>query len=87
MKIRPIGERVVIQRLEHDQKTASGIVIPGASKEKPQIAQVLEVPNQDDLKVKVGDKVIYKQYSGTEVNIDDTEYIVIDLENILAIVE
>ncbi len=87
MKIRPIGERVVIKKVEAEQTTASGIVLPGAAQEKPQLAEVLEVPDAKDLKVKVGDKVIYKQYAGTEVKLEDVTYIVIDLENILAVVE
>lgn len=87
MKIIPIGERVVIKKIEADQKTASGIVLPGASKEQPQLAEVLEIPEKEDLKIKVGDKVIYKQYSGTEVKLEDENFIVIDLSNVLAVVE
>ncbi len=87
MKIRPIGERVVIKKIEAEQKTASGIVLAGSAKEQPQYAEVVEIPETEDLKIKVGDKVIYKQYAGTEVKADDTVYIVIDLENILAVVE
>lgn len=87
MKIKPIGERVVIKKLEADQKTASGIVLPGASKEQPQLAEVLEVPDMEDIKIKKGDKVIYKQYTGTEVTLEDEKYIVIDMEHILAVVK
>lgn len=87
MKIRPIGERVVIKKMEAEQKTASGIVLPGAAQEQPQLAEVLEVPEAEDVKIKKGDKVIYKQYAGTEVKLDDVSYIVIDLEHILAVVE
>ncbi len=87
MKIIPIGERVVIKKIEADKKTASGIVIPGAAKELPQLAEVVEVPEDHDGVVKLGDKVIYKQYSGTEVKLDENAYIVIDLENILAVVK
>ncbi len=87
MKIRPIGERVVIKKLEAEQKTASGIVLTSSAQEKPQWAEVVEVPQAEDVKIKVGDKVIYKQYAGTEVKIEDESYIVIDLENVLAVVE
>lgn len=87
MKIKPIGERVVIKKLEADQKTASGIVLPGASKEQPQLAEVLEIPDMEDIKIKKGDKVIYKQYTGTEVTLEDEKYIVIDMEHILAVVK
>ncbi len=87
MKIRPIGERVVIKKLEAEQKTASGIVLTSSAQEKPQWAEVVEVPQAEDVTIKVGDKVIYKQYAGTEVKIEDESYIVIDLENVLAVVE
>ncbi len=87
MKIRPIGERVVIKKLEAEQTTASGIVLTSSAQEKPQFAEVVEIPAKTDVKIKVGDKVVYKQYSGTEVKLDDINYIVIDLENILAVVE
>ncbi len=87
MKIRPIGERVVIKKLEAEQKTASGIVLTSSAQEKPQWAEVVEIPEAEDVKIKVGDKVIYKQYAGTEVKIEDESYIVIDLENVLAVVE
>lgn len=87
MKIKPIGERVVIKKLEADQKTASGIVLPGSGKEQPQLAEVLEVPDMKDLAIKKGDKVIYKQYTGTEVTLEDEKYIVVDMEHILAVVK
>lgn len=87
MKIKPIGERVVIKKLEADQKTASGIVLPGSSKEQPQLAEVLEIPDMEDIKIQKGDKVIYKQYTGTEVTLEDEKYVVIDMEHILAIVK
>ncbi len=87
MKIRPIGERVVIKKVEAEQKTASGIVLTSAAQEKPQLAEVLEIPENTEVEIKVGDKVVYKQYSGTEVKIGEVTYIVIDIENILAVVE
>jgi len=89
MKIRPLGDRVVIKRIEAEEKTASGIVLPGQAKEKPQIAQVIEIPAKVDAEfpLKVGDRVIFKQYSGSEVKIGEDTYTVIDLEHILAIVE
>jgi chaperonin GroES len=89
MKIRPLGERVVIKRVEAEEKTASGIVLPGQAKEQPQIAQVIEVPLIKDEKfpLNVGDRVIFKQYSGSDVKIGNDTYTVIDVENILAIVE
>ncbi len=87
MKIIPIGERVVIKKVEAEQKTKSGIVLTGSVKEAPQWAEVVEVPEKNESSIKVGDKVIYKQYAGTEVKLEDADYIVIDLENILAVVK
>lgn len=91
MKIRPLGDRVVIKRIEAEEKTASGIVLPGQAKEKPQVAEVVEIPakpaTDGEFPLSVGDRVIFKQYSGTEVKVGNDTYTVIDLENILAIVE
>ncbi len=89
MKIKPLGERIVIKRVEAEEKTASGIVLPGQAKEKPQIAEVIEIPANPpaDFVLKVGDKVIFKQYSGTEVKLDKETYTVIDVEHVLAVVE
>ncbi len=87
MKIKPLGERVVIQRFEAEEKTASGIVLTGQAKEQPQFAKVVAVGDAENMTVKVGDKVIFKQYAGTEIKLDGELFIVLDLENILGIVE
>ena len=94
MAIKPLGDRVVIKRLEAEEKTKSGIVLTGAAKEKPQEAEILAVgPGATvdgklvPMEVKVGDKVIYSKYSGTEVKIDGQEYIIVRESDILAIVE
>ncbi len=87
MTIKPLGERVVLKRVEAEEKTASGIVLPGKAKEQPLLADVVEVAKSDNMTVKVGDRVIFKQYSGTDIELDNQKYTVIDLENILAIVE
>lgn len=87
MKIKPIGKRAVIQRMEAEEKTQSGIILTGSAKEKPQYAQILAVGASEDSELKVGDKVIYKQYAGTTVKIEGEEYIVIELEDILAVIE
>ena len=68
--IKPLGTRVVIKRIEAEEKTASGIVLPGSAQEKPQMAEVLAVgPGTEDekMELKVGDKVIFSQYAGTDV--------------------
>lgn len=90
MKIKPLGDRIVIKKCEAEEKTKSGIVLPGQAQEKPQMAEVVEIPEpQDDVKmpVKVGDKIIFEKYSGTEIKIDGQELTIIKLEKILAIIE
>ena len=91
MKLVPLGDRVVLKQLVAEETTKSGIVIPGQDKEKPQQAEVIAVgPGTADVKmeVKVGDKVIYSKYSGTEVKLDEDEkYIVAKQEDILAIIK
>ena len=94
MNIRPLADRVVIKMVEAEETTASGIILTGAAKEKPQVAEVLAVGpggNVDGkdivMHVKVGDKVITSKYSGTEVKIDDEELIIVRQNDILAVVE
>ncbi len=94
MGLKPIGERIVIKMIEEQEaKTSSGIVLPNSAKEKPEVAEVVavseEILNDDDTKdvIKVGDKVVYSKDAGTEVTIKDEEYIVVKLDDVLAIVE
>ncbi len=88
--IKPLGDRVVIKKLEAEEKTASGIVLPGQAKERPQVAEVVAVgPGTEDVEmiVKVGDNVIFSQYAGTEVKYDGEEYTILSQKDILATVE
>ena len=94
MRIKPLGDRVVIKMLEGQETTKSGIVLPGSAKEKPQEAEIIAVGpggNIDGktitMEVKVGDKVLISKYSGTEVKIDGQEYTILKQSDILAIVE
>ncbi len=94
MKLKPLGDRVVLRQLEAEEKTKSGIVLPGHAKEKPQEAEVIAVGpggivdgKEIVMEVKVSDKVIYSKYSGTDVKIDKEEYIIVKQSDILAIVE
>ena len=90
MNIKPLQDRVVIKMLEAEETTKGGIILSAASKEKPQIAEVVAVgPGKEDVKmeVKIGDKVLTSKYSGTEVKIDDEEYTILKMEDILGIVE
>ncbi len=94
MTIKPLGDRVVIKNVETEEITASGIVLPGTAKEKPQMAEVLAVGpgglvdgKEVKMNVKVGQKVIFSKYAGTEVKLDNQEYIIVRQNDILAVVE
>lgn len=90
MNIRPLGDRVVIKRLEAEEKTKGGIILTGNAKEKPQEAEIVAVgPGTSEVKieVKVGDKVLFSKYAGTEVKLDGEEYTILKQEDILAVVE
>jgi chaperonin GroES len=94
MNIRPLGDRVVIKKLEAEETTKSGIVLPGTAKEKPQEAEVVAVGpggvvdgKEVRMEVKVGDKVIISKYSGTEVKLGGEEYTIVKQDDILAVVE
>ncbi len=94
MKIKPLGERVVIKMMETEETTKSGIVLPGTAKEKPQVAEIIAVGpggvvdgKEVKMEVKVGDKVLISKYAGTEVKIDNQEYTILKQSDILAIVE
>ena len=91
MKIKPLADRVVIKMLESEETTKSGIVLPGAAKEKPQLAEVVAVGpggvidgKEVKMEVAVGDKVLMSKYAGTEVKLDGVEYIILKQSDILA---
>lgn len=94
MKLVPLGDKVVLKQLVAEETTKSGIVLPGQAKEKPQQAEVIAVGpgglvdgKEVQMQVKVGDKVIYSKYAGTEVKLEDEEYIIVRQNDIVAIVE
>ena len=95
MKLVPLGDRVVLKALEAETTTASGIVIPGKEKEKPQQAEVIAVGpggvvdgKEVKMEVAVGDQVIYSKYAGTSVKLDeDTEYTIVRQSDILAVIK
>ena len=95
MKIRPLHDRIVVQRLQEQEKTAGGLYIPDTAKEKPIEAKVIAVGTgkvMDDgtirkPEVKVGDKVLFSKYSGTEVKIDGEEHLIMREDDLLAVVE
>jgi chaperonin GroES len=93
MKIRPLHDRVVVKRVEEETKTAGGIVLPGSAAEKPSEGEILAVGSGKPLdngqvralEVKVGDKVLFGKYSGSEVKVDGEQYIVMREEDIIGI--
>ncbi len=94
MKIRPLGDKVVVKQLEAVETTKSGIILTGNAKEKPQAAEVIAVGpggtvdgKEVKMEVKPGQKVMYSKYAGTEVKLEDEEYIILKQSDILAIVE
>ncbi|HAB00014.1 MAG TPA: co-chaperone GroES [Ruminococcaceae bacterium] len=94
MTIKPLTDRVVVKMVEVEETTKSGIILTGAAKEKPQVAEIVAVGpggvvdgNEVKMYVKVGDKVLMSKYAGTEVKLDGEEYTIIRQGDILAIVE
>ncbi len=95
LKVRPLHDRIIVKRLDEEQKTKGGIIIPDTAKEKPQEAEVLAVGNGKlvdsgkivPLEVKVGDRVLFSKYSGTEIKVDGQEYLILKEDDIQAILE
>ena len=95
MKIRPLQDRILIKRVDEEQKTAGGIIIPDSAKEKPQEGRVVAVGNgkvgEDGkvrpLDVKKGDRVLFSKYAGTEVKLDGEEHMIIREEDVLGVLE
>ena len=94
MKLQPLGDHVIVQTLEPEEKTVSGIVIPDSAQEKPTQGKVIAVGSgrfeegkRVPLEVKAGDKVIYSKYGGTEIKLDNQEYLILSERDILAVVK
>lgn len=94
MQLLPLGDRVVLKQLEAEETTKSGIVLPGQNKEKPQQAEVIAVGpggmvdgKEVKMQVEVGQQVIYSKYAGTNVKLDDEEFIIVKQSDILAVVK
>lgn len=87
MKFRPIGERALVRLVEREEKTTSGIVLPDTAKEKPQTAEVVAVGDAEEVKVSEGDVIVFAKYSGTEIKLDGEDYMILDAEDILGVVE
>ncbi len=83
LNLQPLGARVLIKVLEAENRTASGLLLPETAKEKPQTGLVVAVGDDEDIKVKVGDKVLFAKYTGTEVKHNGVDYLVMDSNDIL----
>lgn len=95
MKIRPLADKVLVERIEAESKTAGGIVLPDTAKEKPQRGKivsvgegkVLEDGTRRAMQVKKGDQVLFTSYAGTEIKVDGKEYLIMDESDIMAVIE
>jgi len=95
MALKPLGDRIVVKPLEAQEKTKSGIIVPDSAKEKPQEGKVVAVGTGrllDDgavkaLEIKNGDRVLYGKYAGTEVSVEETDYLILREEDVLAVVQ
>ena len=94
LQLKPLADRVVVKKLDAEEKTAGGIVLPDTAKEKPQQGEVLaagpgkldEKGTRQPMEVKVGDKILFAKYSGTEVKLDGVEYLILAERDILAVI-
>jgi len=95
MKIKPLQDRIIVKRIEEEEKTKGGIIIPDSAKEKPMEGEVIAVGSgkvldngtKQSLEVKEGDRILFGKYAGTEVKIDDVEHIIMREDDILGIIE
>lgn len=93
MNLKPIGDKIIIKKYEAEEKTVGGIVLPDSAKEAPQFAEVIsigpDILNDEKKKdqISVGDKVVYSKYAGTDIEVDDEEFTICKLTDLLAIVE
>ena len=88
MKFKPLGERALVKIVEREEQTTSGIVLPDTAREKPQTAEVVAVGEfEDGIKVSEGDVIVFAKYSGTEISLEGEDYMILDADDILGIVE
>jgi len=84
INIQPMGTRVLIKPLEQESKTSSGLLLPATAKEKPQTGLVVAIGDDEEIKLKVNDKILFAKYSGTEFKMDGTEYLLLEANDVLA---
>jgi chaperonin GroES len=82
--IQPLGARVLVRPLEQESRTASGILLPETSKEKPQTGLIIAIGDDEDIKVKIDDKVLFAKYTGTEIKLEGVDYLLMEHSDILA---
>jgi chaperonin GroES len=88
MKFKPLGERALVKMVEREQTTDSGIVLPDTAKEKPQTAKVVAVGEfENGVRVSEGDEIVFARYSGTEIKLDGDDYMILDADDILGVVQ
>jgi chaperonin GroES len=83
-KVQPLGSRVLIQPLEGEARTSSGIYVPETAKEKPQTGKVIAIGDDEDIKIQVNDKVLFAKYTGTEIKLEGIEYLLMENSDVLA---
>lgn len=84
INLQPMGTRVLIKPLEQESKTSSGLLLPETAKEKPQTGLVVAIGDDEEIRLKVNDKVLFAKYSGTEFKMDGTEYLLLEANDVLA---
>lgn len=84
VNIQPLGTRILIKPLEQDTKTASGLFLPESAKEKPQTGEVISIGDDESIKVKPKDKILFAKYSGTEFKFDGVDYLLLEANDVLA---
>lgn len=84
LNLQPLGSRVLIKPLEQENKTSSGLLLPETAKEKPQTGLVVAVGDDEELKLKVNDKILFAKYTGSEFKLDGTEYLLLETSDVLA---
>ncbi|MCA1739436.1 MAG: co-chaperone GroES [Actinobacteria bacterium] len=87
MNFRPIGKRALVKPVEQEEKTASGIVLPQTAKEKPQTASIIAIGDSENGGVSEGDLVVFARYSGAKINLNDEDYLILDSDDLLGVVE
>jgi chaperonin GroES len=84
IKVQPMGARILVKPLEQESKTATGLYIPETAKEKPQTGVVVAVGDDEDIKLKVNDKILFAKYSGTEIKLGGDDYLIMECSDVLA---